>query len=142
MVAQSKTDWIKYPWKWEVESIDKLNNLSLSQADVDAIEANLDRFRQIRDELAVKRYVEVYEDLKRQVAKLYAELHPLVDEQWAIMKMHKELRANYAKRLHFLDEEIRRVGELWADANNELAGIDNDYANRMKRLQEYYNHVD
>lgn len=124
-----------FPATWKRESCDRMAALGIEPDAIAAIEDRLTRFRRIRDEVAVERYRARLPDLRKQVSALRNELSPLVAERWSILRLDRPVRAKYLHRLAWLDDEIRRVGEIYETADAELRGIEADYPRRLARLK-------
>lgn len=124
-----------FPPTWTRESCARLAALGIEPDEVESIESRLAHFRRIRDEVAVERYQARLRDLRQTVSALRNELSPLIAERWSILRLDKSVRVRYAFRLQTLNDEIRRIGELYQAADHELTGIEADYPRRVARLK-------
>lgn len=126
----------QFPATWKRESRERMAARGIEPDEVAAIENGLDCFRRKRDEIAVERYRARLPDLRKEVSALRNELSPLIAERWSILRLDKPVRSRYINRLKALDDEIRRIGELYQLADTELTGIEADYPRRLARLEE------
>lgn len=134
MAAARNPKPVYYPPSWEKSSIDRLHKLGLNQADVNTAESNLQRFRRIRDEVAVDRMKAEYNDLKANAQGWHEQLEPLIARKRQLLKS-KHLHGQSEKNeLLALDDKLKEIGAMWQEAENQVAAIERDYPIRVARL--------
>ncbi len=121
---------IYYPPAWDKNSIKWAHKLGLSQAEVNAAEVNLARFRRSRDEMAVERMRTEYNDLKKRETLKYHQLQRLLNIKKQLLKAD-DPSAHTLKRV---DGLVREVGGEWAYLDVRIAAIEHDFPIRQARL--------
>lgn len=134
MAAVRNPKPVYYPSGWDKDSIDVIHRLNSTQAEVNAAEANLRRFRRIRDEVAVERMKAEYDDLKAKAQGLYKQLAPLIARKWQLLKHKHELGESHKNELQALDDALKEIGAKWQEADNRVAAIARDLPIREARL--------
>lgn len=134
MAAARNPKPVYYPPSWEKSSIDRLHKLGMSQADINAAETNLARFRRIRDEVAVERMKAEYNDLKANAQGWYEQLEPLIARKHQLLKSKHQHGQSDKNELLALDDKLKEIGWKWQEAENQVAAIERDRPIRVARL--------
>ncbi len=134
MAAVRNPKPVYYPSGWDKDSIDVIHRLNPTQADVNAAEASLKRFRRIRDEVAVERMKAEYDDLKAKAQGLYEQIEPLIVRKRQLLKHKHQLGESHKNELQSLDDKLKEIGSKWQEADNRVAAIERDYPIRLARL--------